>query len=157
MNRSLSILFILITVVICSVFVPASAGAQKEGSGVAIKKDGDFVVLIPREPGKAFLVLGIPREKKELVKGLQGDLFAQTGAVKLSAKKYEKVFVLELGPGTEVDLDQVDRYESKPLPPGCPPHCPGLLAYIEAYLIWPDRPEPELAGGAVKLPGAEIP
>jgi hypothetical protein len=137
MNRSLSILFILILVAVCGMLVPVPTGAQKKGPGVTVKKDGDFVVLTSREPGKAILILGIPGERKdqELVKGTD-HLSILAGEARFPAKQYERILVWELGAGGEMDMDRwILRSRAKPPCPGCPPH------WLAAYLVWPDIPE----------------
>jgi hypothetical protein len=145
MNRSLSILFTLIMIAVCGVLVPAPARAQQAGPGITVRSDGNDVVLTPQEPGKAFLILGIPRERKDqkLVKG-PGHLSILAGEARLPAKEYERILVWELGPSAEMDMDRlILRSRAKPLCPGCPPRCcPELLA----YLILMDNPPAEFKG-----------
>ena len=62
MRRCLSILLTLIA----AALVPVFAGAEPERSGVTVKRDGDSVVLIPRDPRTTFLVFGCPRAGAQL-------------------------------------------------------------------------------------------
>lgn len=120
--------------------LPAPAAAQ-ESPEVTIKRDGDSFVLIPKDPKKAYLVVGIPRDEES---GKQGAVAYVTGEQKFSAKELKRVVVLELRPVTQLDL----KYEKgggfqwsqnpcdemtcvMPLP-RCPPSCP------QAYLLWKD-------------------
>lgn len=116
----------------------AAPAAAQEPSGVTVKRDGDNVVLIPRDKGKAYLVLGIPREKisHKPAAGPAGSLIYLAGEQKLSAKDLQKVYILEIGPVIEVDL-QAAKPGSQLWPqnpckdmtcvmpmPRCPPACP---------------------------------
>lgn len=110
---------------------PAASGEQ--APGVTVKSDGNDIVLIPRE-GKVFLILGFPGEKKgqEAIKDLSGRLSLVTGEARFPANEFARILIWELGPSGEVDMDRrtLASTRAKPLPPGCPPHCPGILAYL---------------------------
>ena len=122
--------------------LPAAAGENV--AGITVKRDGDDIVLIA-QPGKAFLVLGFPYEKKgqEPAKGLPGNLSYLAGEARLPAKKYKRILVWELGESSEVDLTSwvlrplPDPVYARviPLKPYCPPDCP------EASLVQGDSPE----------------
>ena len=130
--------------------MPAPAAAQ--GSGVAVKQDGDSIVLIPDDPGKTYLILGYPRDA-DPKSGSTGQLSALTGEQRLPAKQFSKLVVLEMRPVSEVILTPASAgwqltanpCESgaceKPFPLACPPRCPFL------YLLNPQirdvRPVPK--------------
>ena len=103
MKRSIPILLILVAVTVYSLLVPARARAQKETSGVIVKQDGDSIVLIPREPGKVYLVLGLPRDEKNQPPAVELQA-GHAGEQRIPAKEYSKIYVLEVQQLTEVDL-----------------------------------------------------
>lgn len=106
MKRSISILLTLAAATVCGLLAPVSARAQKETSGVIVKQDGDSIVLIPREPGKVFLVLGLPRDEKNQTPAVEpsGSRADHAGEQRISTKEYSKIYVLEVRQLTEVDL-----------------------------------------------------
>lgn len=122
----------LILLALALAALPAAAG--EKAPGVTVKSDGDDIVLIPDEPGKVFLILGFPSEKKGQEPGtdLQGRLSYLAGEARFPAKEFARILVWELGPGAEVDMGRRALVSSraKPLPPGCPPRCPEILGYL---------------------------
>ena len=116
-----------------AVLLPAPAAAQ-ESSEVTVKRDGDSFVLIPKDPKKAYLVVGIPRDEKAVKQGA-GTLAYLTGEQKISAKDLQRVVVLELKPVVQLNLHHGkgglqlaqnpcdDGTCVVPLP-RCPPSCP---------------------------------
>jgi len=133
MNRLCSVVLTLIAV--CGLLLPAVAPAQPKESGVLVKQDGDAVVLIPREPGKAYLVLGYPRDGGP--KGSPRQVSYLTQEQRISAKDFSKlvIFELVLKADSEVALHVGEtglRLEGKPCacdfpwppPPGECPGCP---------------------------------
>ena len=122
----------LILLALALLALPAAAG--EKAPGVTVKSDGDDIVLIPDEPGKVFLILGFPSEKKgqEPMKDVQGRLSYLVGEARFPAKDYARILVWELGPSAEVDMGRRTLVSSraKPLPPGCPPRCPEILGYL---------------------------
>lgn len=139
------------------VFLALPAAAGEKAPGVTVKSDGDDIVLIPDEPGKVFLILGFPSEKKgqESRKDLQGRLSYLMGEARFPSKDYARILIWELGPSAEVDMDRRTLVSSraKPLPPGCPPRCPGILAYLTCGGKLCDSAHRE----AVSPDGAEVP
>lgn len=125
----------------------APSMAQKT-SGVAVKQDGDSVVLIPQEPGKTFLVLGYPR--KEGGKGAEARVTYLKGVQRLPAKEFARLQIFELTPVSEVKVDsgaaglRLDARPcqagtcDKPIPLGCPPFCPFL--YVLGHQELPVKP-----------------
>lgn len=143
----------------CSLILLALAllalpAAGQKAPGVTVKSDGDDIVLIPDEPGKVFLILGFPGEKKgqEPMKDPQGRLSYLMGEARFPAKDYARILIWELGTSVEVDMGRGTLVSSraKPLPPGCPPRCPAILAYLTEAAIQPQRE-------AVSPDGAEVP
>ena len=127
-----TLLWSLLTIL---VLLPFPAAAE---SGVTIKQDGDFIVLVPDDPGKTYLIVGYPQDGK----GSGGQISALTGERRLPAKQFTKLVVMEIRPVSEVTLTpgsagwQVIANPcqagacDKPFPI-CPPECPFL------YLINP--------------------
>ena len=121
------------------VLLPSRAAAQ---SGVTVKQDGDFIVLVPDDPGKTYLILGYPQDA-DPKGGSTGELSTLSGERRLPAKQFSRLVVLEMRPISEVTLTPgADRLQwtanpcrsgacEKPFPLACPPRCPFL------YLINP--------------------
>jgi hypothetical protein len=143
MHRFFAILFTLVTVAICGLLLPTGAIAQTNDSGVIIKQDGDAVMLIPREPGKAYLVLGYPRDGGP--KGSPGQVSYLTKEQRISAKEFSKLVIFELAlkEGAEVALEagKTGLLPGKPCacdfpwPP--PPECPGCA--VSTFLLFPNQ------------------
>lgn len=128
---------------LAAALLPAPAAAQPS-SGVAVKQDGDALVLIPQDPGKAYLVLGYPRdEKSQKQDGVSRGPFPYlVGEQRIPAKEYSKIVVLEVRQIAEVEiplgpsgLQVVDRpckpgTCDKPLPPWPPVVIPVTLGYL---------------------------
>lgn len=117
--------------------LPAPAAAQKENSGVTVKQDGDFIVLIPDDPGKTYLILGYPREADpKMDANLQ--ISALTGEQRFPAKLFERIVAFEINPVSETILSsgaaglQLTANPCRPgtckvpLPLRCPPRCPAV-------------------------------
>jgi len=151
-----SLILLALTLLVLPLLLALPAAAGEKAPGVTVKSDGDDVVLIPDEPGKVFLILGFPIEKKgqEPMKDLQGRLSYLVGEARFPAKDYARILVWELGPSTEVDMDRrtLVLTRAKPFPPGCPPRCPEILALTCVGQLC-DSTQPE----AVSPDGAEIP
>lgn len=125
--------------------LPMSIEAQKNTSGVTVKQDGDFIVLIPDDPGKTYLILGYPRDA-DPKGGSNGQLSELKGEQRLPAKLFDRLTVLEVNPVSEVVLSPAAagwQLTENPCRPGtckvpyplqCPPRCPMM------YLLSP-RPE----------------
>jgi hypothetical protein len=124
-----------------AVLLAAPAAAQ-ESSEVTVKRDGDSFVLIPKDPKKAYLVVGIPRDEKG-GKQEAGTLAYLTGEQRIPAKDLKRVVVLELKPVTQLDVSYTKggfQWKQNPCDemtcvvplPRCPPSCP------QAYLLWKD-------------------
>ena len=154
MNRFLAILFILITFALCGLLLPAAAAAQQKDSGVIVKQDGDAVVLIPRDPGKAYLVLGYPRDGGP--KGSPGQVSYLTKEQRISAKEFSKLVIFELAlkADSEVALyvGKTGLLEGKPCAcdfpwPPPPTECPGCPA--STFLLFSDQ-GPVKAGDGLK-------
>jgi hypothetical protein len=115
----------------------AAPSMGQKPSGMAVKQDGDTVVLIPQEPGKTFLVLGYPR--KGGGKGTEAGVTYVTGERRLPARQFARLQIFELTPVSEVKLDsgaaglRLDTRPcqtgtcDKPIPLACPPSCPLLF------------------------------
>ena len=117
MKRSLSILLTLIAFAL----VPASAGAQ-EISGVTVKRDGDSVVLTPRDPSKTILVFGCPLARAQTACS-PSQLTYLVGEQRFPVKELSRITILEVRKVTELDLSGPEVKELPAPPPVDPKPC----------------------------------
>ena len=112
MRRCLLILLALIAV---------PAGADQEISGVTVKRDGDSVVLIPRDPGTSFLVFGCPHAEVQLA-CVPERVTWLVGEQRFPIKDLSKLTILEVRKITELEL-AVEMKERPAPPPVDPKPC----------------------------------
>lgn len=147
MHRSILILIATVTVAVAATLASVPGEAQK-APGITVKQDGEFVVVTPHDPTKAYLVLAYPRDEKgQQASGAAAPLLLhRIGAQKLSTQKYSKIAVLEVTLLGEVQPTQ-EKSDMKLVAEPCllagtcdkalrPPFPPPPPPFVTAFLLW---------------------